>query len=82
VILVAGVVVAGLLQDPRPALVATVVVWAVVFPLAFPLLDLGLADYQDLTQAHATPSARARQDLLGPRGELPPRLAAAQRPAA
>lgn len=45
-ILVAGV--AGLLLDPRPALLATVVVWAVVFALAFPLLDLGPADYQDV----------------------------------
>jgi hypothetical protein len=47
-ILVAGVV-AGLLLDPRAALLATVVVWAVVFALALPLLDLGPADYQDLS---------------------------------
>jgi hypothetical protein len=46
--LVAGVV-AGLLPDPRPALLATIIVWAVVFALAFPLLDLGPADYQDLS---------------------------------
>jgi hypothetical protein len=47
-ILIAGVL-AGLLLDPRPALLATVIVWAVVFALAFPLLDLGPADYQDLS---------------------------------
>jgi hypothetical protein len=47
-ILVAGVV-AGLLLDPRAALLATVVVWAVVFALALPPLDLGPADYQDLS---------------------------------
>jgi hypothetical protein len=47
-ILVAGVV-AGRLLDPRPALLATVIVWAVVFALALPLLDLGPADYQDLS---------------------------------
>jgi hypothetical protein len=39
-ILVAGVV-AGLLLDPRAALLATVIVWAVVVALALPLLDLG-----------------------------------------
>jgi hypothetical protein len=47
-ILVAGVV-AGRLLDPRPALLATVIVWAVVFALALPPLDLGPADYQDLS---------------------------------
>jgi hypothetical protein len=46
-IVVAGVV-AGLLLDPRAALLATVISWAVVFALALLLLDLGPADYQDL----------------------------------
>jgi hypothetical protein len=47
-ILVAGVV-AGLLLDPRAALLATVVVWVVVLALAFWLLDLGPADYQEVS---------------------------------